>query len=249
MNLIFKSEILEYDYLGHGESTILLLHGWGGNKDSFKSTINLLKNKYKILAITMPTTKPTNEVWTLQDYSDLVLTILNIHNTNSVNIICHSFGFRVAIFLKEKVQIQSIIITGGAGPKKTSKLKKIQLQNLKTLSIIKPNKFSLKDFESEDYSVLNQTNKTTFKNIVNFNLIHYLKFNCPMLLFWGKKDISTKIWIAKLLKKQNKAKLITTNSDHFAYLKLNTLFNHEVINFLERGNIKWFMFLIWFALC
>lgn len=235
MNLIFKSEIIEYEHIGNGNKNILFLHGWGGNKNSFQTTINLLKNKFKILSITMPTIKNTNLAWNLYDYCNLILSILKLHNIYSTSIVCHSFGFRVATILKHYINIEELIITGGAGPKKVYKMKILQLQNNKVLTLINPKKYSLKHFESKDYSILSETNKNTFKNIVNFNLKNHINFNCPILLFWGKKDTDTKLWIAKLIKKQNNAKLITTNSDHFAYLKLNSLFNHEIIKFLEKG--------------
>ena len=234
MNFIFKNEVIDYNYFGKGTETILFLHGWGGNKISFISTIELLKNRYKILAITMPTINPTNTTWNLFDFANLTSQILKIHNINSATIICHSFGFRVAIILKQIFNIKKIIITGGAGPKKQSTIKKINTQNNKVLNTIKPKKFSLKNFESPDYKTLSPTNKETFKNIVNFNLIKRIKFNCPILLFWGKNDLDTKLWIAKLIKKHNIAELIPTVGDHFAYLKLNSLFNHEVKNFLEK---------------
>ena len=234
MNFIYKNEVVDYTYLGIGDETIVFLHGWGGNKNSFLSSIELLKNRYKILAITMPTINQTNTTWNLFDFSNLAYQILSIHNINSATIICHSFGFRVATILKEKFKINKLIITGGAGPKKQSIIKKINFQNLKVLTLTRPKNFNLSDFESADYKTLSQTNKLTFKNIINFNLKTRTKFNCPILLFWGKNDLDTKFWIAKLIKKHNNAKLISTISDHFAYLKLNSLFNHEVKNFLEK---------------
>ena len=54
MNYLFKNEIVDYDFFNNeNKDTILFLHGWGGNKFSFQSTINLLKNRYKILSITI----------------------------------------------------------------------------------------------------------------------------------------------------------------------------------------------------
>ena len=90
-----------------------------------------------------------------------------------------------------------------------------------------------KKIASNDYLNLSQTNKETFKNIVNLDLKFATKFDCPILLFWGLKDIDTPIWIAKKLKQKNNTKLILVNSDHFAYLKENAKFNNSVINFLK----------------
>ena len=80
MNYLFKNEIVNYDFFNNKKSeTILFLHGWGGNKFSFQQTINLLKNQYNILTITMPTTTTTTSVCNMFDYVYLAEKILSIH--------------------------------------------------------------------------------------------------------------------------------------------------------------------------
>ncbi|MBQ9795455.1 MAG: alpha/beta hydrolase [Clostridia bacterium] len=233
MNYLFKSEVVDYDVFNNGKAqTILFLHGWGGNKFSFQQTINLLKNQFNILSITMPSIDPTVSIWDMFDYVTLVENILSLHSITSVITICHSFGFRVAMLLNKKIKIEKIVVTGGAGPKKYNIFKKISQNSNKIM--LKSNKFKdfYKKIASPDYLKLSKTNKETFKNVVNLNLKFAIKFNCPMLLFWGKKDKETPLWIAKKLQDQNKARLITVFSNHFAYLHKNTNFTHEVINFL-----------------
>lgn len=212
---------------------ILFLHGWGGNKNSFRSTINLLKHQFNILAISMPTIAPTCQSWTLQDYANLVLNILMLYNITSVFVVCHSFGFRVACLLKLKIEIKKIVVTGGAGLKKFSVFKKIKANNNKILLRQKRFKFLYNSVASADYKMLTQTNKKTFNNVISINTKKLCKFDCPMLLFWGKHDNETKLWIAKFLKKINNAKFILTKGNHFAYLKYEALFNNAVLEFLK----------------
>ncbi|MBE5741548.1 MAG: alpha/beta hydrolase [Clostridiales bacterium] len=234
MNFIFKQEIIDYDYIySRKGSTVLFLHGWGGNKKSFLSTINLLKPNYNILTITIPTTDKTNEVWDMYDYSELIIRILQIHGLDKIYVVCHSFGFRIACLIKDKIHIDKIIVTGGAGPKKSNVFKRISTQNNRILLSQKRFAYLYKNISSKDYQSLDQINKQTFKNIVNLNLLHALPNNHDMLIFWGKKDRDTKPWIAKYLSKTNTAKTIYTNSDHFAYLKENAKFNNEVLKFLK----------------
>ena len=234
MNFIFNGEIIDYDfYSNKNKQTVIFLHGWGGNKFSFASTINLLKTKFSILSISMPTISPTLLSWTLFDYSKLVERICSLYNITSCYVICHSFGLRVATLLKDKIKIEKILITGGAGMKKINFSGKIEEKNNKILLKNKNFKFLFNKIASKDYSTLSQTNKITFKNIVNFPTNHISKFNCPMFLFWGKEDKETKPWIAKKLKKINKnCKVIFVKSDHFAYLKSNAKFNNLVVRFL-----------------
>lgn len=170
------------------------------------------------------------------DYSELLITILNLNNIVKPIIVCHSFGFRVATLLNKKIELEKIIVTGGAGPKKDNILKKIDRNNNKILLKHSKFKFLYKKIASNDYKNLSSTNKKTFSNIVTLNLINEIKFKCPMLLFWGTKDCDTPLWIARHLKKQNNANLIVTNSNHFAYLQENAKFNNEVLKFLK--NVK-----------
>ncbi len=233
MNYIFHGEIIKYDFFNaNATENLLFLHGWGGDKNSFISTINLLKRKFNILAITLPTIEKTNLVWTMKDYRDLVLNILKLHNFSHTSIACHSFGFRVACLIKEFILIERIVVTGGAGPKRVTPY--TRLKNNNTRILLKQNRFKylyLKN-ASSDYLELNSTNKKTFKNVVNFNTKNLIRFNCPTLLFWGKRDQETPLWIAKKINKNNNSKLIITSADHFAYIKMNALFNNEIRNFL-----------------
>lgn len=231
MNFIFKREVIDYCfYFNKNKPTIIFLHGWGGNKFSFSKTINLLKNKFSILTLTMPTTESLNLSWNLFDYSNLILSLCKIYNIEKCYIVCHSFGLRVATLLKEKIKIEKIIITGGAGMKKFKIYKKIEQNNNKILLKNNKFKFLFNEIASKDYLTLSNTNKITFKNVVNLVTNHISKFGCPMFLFWGKNDTETKIWIAKKLKKLNKnCELKIVKSDHFAYLKKEVEFNNFVV--------------------
>lgn len=234
MKYLFKNEVVDYDFFNtQNKDTILFLHGWGGNKFSFLQTINLLKNQFTVLSVTMPTTQPTTSVWNLFDYVGLIENLLTLHNIKEIIIVCHSFGFRVAMLLNKKIKIEKIIITGGAGIKKENIFLKITKNNNKIILKNKNFQYLFKKIASSDYLSLSSTNKKTFKNIVNLNLTFATKFNCPMLLFWGSKDTATKLWIARHLKRTNKAKLITAKNNHFAYIHESSKFNHSVLNFIK----------------
>ena len=227
----FENSVLQTP-LNSKIDAIVFLHGWGGNKNSFKSTINLLKHKFNILAVTMPTIANTAVAWNLIDYSNLILALCKLHGVNSIYIVCHSCGFRVAHILKQQIEIKKIVVTGGAGLKKFSIFKRLETNNNKILLRQVRFKFLFNSVASADYIALSPTNKKTFSAVVGMAFNNFCKFNCPMLLFWGKRDSETKIWIAKKLQQENDAKLIVSNSDHFAYLKENARFNNAVLNFL-----------------
>lgn len=293
MKFLYKLESIDYDFLNiNSEHTILFLHGWGGDKNSFLQSINLVKNQFNVLSLTLPTMKETNEVWSLFDYTELIQNILKLHNINSIIIVCHSFGFRVACLLNGIINIEKIVVTAGAGMKKKSIFKRIENQN--NIILLKEIRFSYlyHKIASKDYIELSKNNKQTFKNVVNTINNNLIVFNCPILLFWGVKDKSTPIWMARKIYRKNaklhnkkitkifkndeifiknpikndkkdkkdkkiknfnknqekikknnsyfiktnkdkKVKLIITNSDHFAYINMSSLFNNELLKFLK----------------
>lgn len=243
---IFRGELIDYNLIksnSGNKNCILFLHGWGGNKNSFISTINLLKSKYDCLSLTLPTTAPTNLAWDMIDYVNCVAALTKSLNISTVSIVCHSFGFRIATIMNylsqskdfdNYLQIEKIVVTGGAGAKKFNIFKKIDLNNNICLLKQKKYKFLYQNLASRDYKELVPTNKITFKNVVNFNTFRMLKFNIPILIFWGINDKETPIWIAKKIFKNNKknALFYKTKSDHFAYLKQSAYFNNLVVKFL-----------------
>ena len=64
MNILFKSEVIDYNFYNNKKhATVIFLHGWGGNKNSFFNTIKLLKSKFNILTITIPTVDETSSIF------------------------------------------------------------------------------------------------------------------------------------------------------------------------------------------
>ena len=210
---------------------VLLLHGWGGSLDSFKATEDfLVANNYSTINIDFPgfgkSDLPKND-FTLKDYKDLVESILKIENINSVSIIAHSFGGRVALMLaSENTIVNKLVLVDSAGIKpkfslrkwfkiKIYKFKKFLNKHFKT-------KFDLSKYGSQDYKAMPQQLKGVFNNVVNLDLTFCLKnIKCPTLLIWGDKDKSTPLYMAKKMKKKiNDCELIIfKNCGHFSYLE------------------------------
>ena len=238
MKINYKSYSIEYDYIYRNkDDTIIFLHGWGGNKYSFSFLFTYLQ-QYNILSISFPpyfTSQNYTDCFielTLDDYKQIVNLIAKFHNITNAHIICHSFGFRVCLIITScNFDIKKIIVTGGAGLNlKKTILKKITLYN----KIIWNKKLKIFD-KNLDINNLKNNDQKTFKNIIKIDLTQYANLiKCPILIFWGKQDKSTPYKVARLLKKRTKkSKLITVDSDHFAYLKFQNKFTKEVLNFLK----------------
>ena len=96
-------------------------------------------------------------------------------------------------------------------------------------------KEKLKSFGSDDYKALPPCMKKTFVNVVNQDLKNYFnKINGKVILFWGKDDKITPIYMAKKMNKLIKnSQLFIENGGHFCYLENSFLFNNKVLEFFK----------------
>ena len=254
MILLYKTYEVEYEYIfGNNNNTILFLHGWGGNKDSFAKVKKVLKSQYNILSISFPplniykhSNKNSNckisnfNISTIPldmyDYKNIVQNILNLLNLNSIIIICHSFGFRVSLMLAtSNIIIEKLIVTGGAGIRVNPHFfKKLEQQSHSILLKSHPEYFN--QFASSEYISLSPIDRQTFKNVINKNLTNYIhQLKCPIFLFWGNKDTATPIKMFKIIKKfkSNIDYKLIKNGTHFCYLDHSNLFIDCCQNFLN----------------
>ena len=177
MFIEYKQTKIYYVIEGDG-SPVLFLHGWGGGIESFLGLQNQMRQKHTCINIDFPPFGKSEEpkvVFTLEDYVEIVLSVLRKHKIKKVDIVAHSFGGRVAIFLARNTDIVAkLVLTGSAviKPKNTfkkffGKLRYKFFKLLVRLRILK--KEVLLSFGSEDYKNLSPKMKKTFINIVNYN--------------------------------------------------------------------------------
>jgi len=226
----YKSTNINYTLTGSGTKYVLFLHGWGGSIDSFKWLQQQLEPQFKCLNIDLPPfgkSEEPNSSWTVQDYALMVLKLLRSLNIQKVNIVCHSFGCRIALYLAGLTQIvDKMVITAGAGLKprrslvKSFKVFKFKLAKMSVKLRLKPVSY-LEQFGSSDYRALSPVMKQTFKNIVNFDQTDMLKYiKCATILVWGKDDDQTPIYMARKMQKHiQDCELIEYEGGHFVYLE------------------------------
>ena len=240
----FKSYVVDYDYcFNDKKNTVIFLHGWGGNKHSFELLKKYLINSHNILSISMPPYFLSKNIkdksvlsLTIFDYADMIENLIKLHSIETIDIVCHSFGFRVTLILASRIKLKSLIVTGGAGIKfERNFINQIKFDH--TLLLNRTHHLPLKKING-DYSLLsNNVDKATFKNIVNTDLKFFIKnIDCPTLLFWGKNDKDTPIKIFKYLKNNLKnCEHSIVKSGHFAYLDCHSKFVNLSLNFLRRN--------------
>ena len=239
----YKNTAINYTVSGCGDKVVLFLHGWAGSISSFEGLQKILSKDYTCINLDFPpfgkSATPTTP-WTVQDYAVMVIGLLDKLNINKVNIVCHSFGARVAIYIASLTsRVDKLIITGGAGVKPRPSIKrsfkvfKFKLAKFAVkLKLAKPT--FLDRFGSDDYRVLPPVMKQTFKNIVNFDQTDMLKYiKCATLLFWGDKDNQTPLYMARTMAKHiPDYALLVYSGGHFVYLQHFSIFVRVVKQFL-----------------
>lgn len=238
MKYIYKTYVIDYEVNAPktNNSYILFLHGWKGNKNSFSVAESLLCQNAGIIKISFPPNNTGAVVLDMFDYAAIAYNIVRLINVEKVGVLCHSFGFRIAMLLSQKYDlVDKLFVTAGAGIKlKRNIFKKFIIAHsqiiLKTSKNKKVQDLHYNFIASKDYLQLNALDKETFKNVVNFDLTYCIKtFKFPIVLFWGKNDADTPVKIAKIIKKHcpDAKLLIYKNLGHFAYLENVYQFKHE----------------------
>ena len=212
----------------YGTKNILYLHGWGGDKNS----LDVLKNIEcaTIMSLDFFSSKESfsRNYDTYLSALDVYLT-LKENNIDTVSIIAHSYGGRVALILAScfDIKIEKLFLIASAGINTFDIKKYIRIINYKLVKFCVKlrvyNKNILSKYGSDDYKKLETSFKHIFRNIIRQDLSYLLykvKSNLTILIY-GTKDKITPIKIMKVLSKNihNTKSYIIKNADHFLYLK------------------------------
>lgn len=235
---------INYEDVGSGENTVVLLHGWGQNIEMMKPVGKELEQTHRVVYIDFPGFGESDEPdcgWSVYEYAQMLKVFLNDISVENPILIGHSFGCRVSICYNLIADVSKMIFTGAAGikPKRginyyfkvyTYKI----LKNIKKLPII--NKLEISsNAGSEDYRNSSEIMKKTLIKVVNDDLTSHLnKIKCPVLMIWGKNDEATPLSDGKLMESLiEDSALIEIEGTHYAYLENINYFNIVVKEFLK----------------
>ncbi len=222
-----------YNDEGGGEC-VLLLHGWGANKESLSPIFNIVKKNFRAVAPDMPGCGKTGEPpvpWEAADYAAFVSEFIKKTGIAPFAAIGHSNGGRVLIKMSEAFSPQKLILIDSAGLKPHRGLSyyiKVYTYKLgkKVLSLPGINKTGLyerlvKNSGSADYRSSTPVMRATMSRLLAEDLSHLLPgIKSETLLIWGGCDTATPISDGRKMEKLIKgAGLVEIKgAGHFSYL-------------------------------
>jgi len=215
--------------------TFLLLHGWGGNADSFTPISQYLARIPDCQVLTPSFLCPPREVYTLDNYVADLENYLRQHNVTRCVVIAHSFGARLVALMNARYPqlFTQIIITGGAGLRCRSfrvwwKVKWYRLLRRCGVRL---------QGGSRDYRQLDANGKRTFQNIIHRDLTNEVaQITAPTLLIWGTRDKDTPLCQMRRWQRlvPHAEKICYRGKGHFAYLEDSARFINDVMRFLRK---------------
>ena len=239
----YKGRKIHYYVTGEG-LPLIVLHGWGANGQLMLPLCDALGSIRQCIVPDLPgfgQSEEPAESWSVDDYGDCVLTLIDKLGFESVDILAHSLGGRITLKLCSRTnitrRIKKVLITGGAGMKPrrsvkysvrkyTAKLLKLPFQilpePLRSRQLEKLRSTSVwKSLGSSDYQQLTGVMRETFVKVVTEYLEPCLpKISHEILLVWGKNDETTPLYQAERIKNglQSSALVTINGAGHYAFL-------------------------------
>ncbi len=264
--LIFKYEDLDINYeifderedKNDGAKPLLLLHGWMAKIEAMAPIYIHYKKSRPVYVLDFPgqagKSSTLNEVWGVPEYSNMVKNFIENQKIEKCDVIGHSFGGRVIIFLASQYKdlFGKIILTDAAGIKPKMTIKKFfKIYSYKLIRNVSKVFLSKEKYEkkleemrkkrgSSDYAVLSSDiMRGTFKSVISLDLKDKLKdISNSTLLIWGANDQDTPLYMAKIMEKNIKDSglVIIENAGHFSYLDNTSKYLLVADNFLDNNS-------------
>ena len=252
-----KVQIICRGNSGHG---LLLLHGWNCSAEMMSAVQDAFAPRMRTVAIDFPghgklgKAEPPPEPWGVPEYAEMTREVIKERGIAPCDIIAHSFGCRIAIYLAAKYPnlVDKMILTGAAGIRKPTSQK---LQNRqKAYRVLRsltnqvekahifgdlPEKWReslVQYFGSSDYAALSKDMRMTFNKIISQDLTPMLKdIHASTLLYWGSNDTETPLWMGQKMAEEieDAGLIVEEGAGHFAYLEKLPVFLTIAKHFLS----------------
>lgn len=212
---------LSYEIIGqNGIKNILILHGWGANKELMKRAFSKYLNQFNCVYLDLPGfgLSSTLEVpLCTNDYANIVSKFIRSLGIEFEIVMGHSFGGKVATLLNPRY----LILLSSAGIIKQKRFSvRAKIAIFKILKSIGLGRF-WRIFATKDISGMSKIMYETLKNVVDEDFSDiFVSLNSNALIFWGISDDATPLSsgenIAKLIKN---SQFYSLDGDHFFFLQ------------------------------
>jgi len=188
-----KSFDISYEIINPSlKKDIIILHGWGSNKDIMSSVFKNNLATFRHIYIDLPGfgKSSNNYVLTTNDYVNIVELFLKEIKATKDSILGHSYGGKVAVKLNPK----NLILLSSAGilEEKSTKVK-TKIKIAKFFNSIGLGGLT-KIFRSSDVENMSQHMYETFKNVVNEDFTkEFENYKGKAFIFWGEEDSATSL--------------------------------------------------------
>lgn len=217
---------------------VVLLHGWGCTGSCMDGAYRYLDAcGRRVCALDFPGFGKSDfppAHWGIYEYADCVQYVLGELQLHRPVLVGHSFGGRVALILGARGVASKLVLTDAAGLKPKFSLRK--WWRIKRYKAAKRKGKTPKYAGSADYAALSPAMQKVFVRVVNTHLNALLpQIKVPTLLFWGKRDRDTPLYMARKLNKGIEGSgLITVDAGHFAYAECASVFHAAVRVFTQK---------------
>lgn len=228
---MFEYQGIKINYKDYGNkegSPIVYLHGWGQNIEMMEPIAKPFQKKHRLIILDLPgfgASEEPKEVWSLEDFVEMLHELLKSLQIEKPSLIGHSFGGKIALLYASKYKTNKLLLL--SSPYKV----KIKKQSLKVRILKKAakvpglNKLSnsiKKHLGSTDYKNASPKMRDILVKHVNTDLTEVAKkITCPTFIIWGSKDEAVPVSDAYELEKiiDNCGLVVYENCTHYAYLE------------------------------
>lgn len=235
---------LNINYVRYGSKkndTVVLLHGWGQNIQMMKPIGDNLKDK-DVIIIDLPghgKSDEPKEVWTLDDFVEMIHDLLLKEKVENPILIGHSFGGKISLIYASKYNVKKLVLFGSPFKvkKNPNSLKVKILKKIKSLpGMEKIAEKAKKHMGSVDYRNASPIMREILVKHVNTDITDLVKkIKCPTIIIWGTNDKAVDIADAYELESliKDSAVIAYEGCTHYAYLERLVQTNNIINKFLE----------------
>lgn len=245
---------LAYSRFGSGDRLLVILHGWGCNKELFGTVAEHLAAGYTVVVPDLPGFGESPEPsapYSVGDCTELIVAFIKSLGFSRVSLLGHSYGGRLIIKMFSRgdlpFTVEKVVLTDAAGirPKKSlgQKLSLLFYKCGRRILSLPPFKTLFPDAVeswrrkrgSADFNQASEVMKKTLVLAVNEDLTPCLKnITSPTLLFWGDRDDATPLSDAKLMEKKipDAGLVVLAGGTHYAFLENTPYFLRVLDAFL-----------------